>query len=203
MAYKKLKPSFDVTGKSARELSELGYENIKSLGERDLARINSRMVSAVNKSIRRLEQAGISSPAIMKLGNEFRFSVKFENIPSEQRRGKLLQQYGQLSNFLHAKTSTIRGAKAYRKEQIEKIESAIGRKVTKGETDKAFRILHEAQESGIVDGKRGSTGSLQAREIVFDILNDDINLSDDEILERLNNEYNEWYIEQETEKTLM
>lgn len=201
MAYKKLKASFDVTGKSARELANLGYENIKSLGERDLARINSRMVSMANKGIRRLEQAGISSPAIMKLGNEFRFSVKFENIPSEQRRGKLLQQYGQLSNFINARTSTIRGAKSYRKEQLEKIESAIGRKVSKGETDKAFRILHKAQESGIVDSKRGSAGSLQAREIVFDILNDNIDLSDDELLERLDNEYTQWNEEQETEKS--
>jgi len=201
MAYKKLKASFDVTGKSARELSELGYENIKSLGERDLARINSRMVSAVNKSIRRLEQAGISSPAIMKLGNEFRFSVKFENIPSEQRRGKLLQQYGRLSNFIHARTSTIRGAKAYRKEQIEQVETAIGRKVSKGEIDKAFRILHKAQESGIVDSTRGSAGSLQGREIVFDILNDDIDLDDDTIIQRTKEDYNEWYKAQETEKT--
>ena len=90
MAYKKLKPTFDVTGMSIKDISNLGYENIKSLGEKDLARITSRLVSASNKRIRRFEKAGLTSPAIMKLGTDFKFSVKFDDIKSSERRGKLL-----------------------------------------------------------------------------------------------------------------
>lgn len=201
MAYRKLKASFDVTGKSVKELSNLGYENIKSMGEKDLARIVTRMVSPANKRIRRFEKAGITSPAVMKLGTDFKFSVVFENIKPEERRGKLLNLYNRLANFLNAETSTITGEKKYRKRQIQQVESAIGRKISKGEMNKAFSILHKAQERGMVDANRGSAGSLQAREIIFDILNDDIDLDEDSILERLDNEYQEWNEEIETDIT--
>ena len=199
MAYKKMKASYDVTGLSVKDFINKPYEEIRGMGEKDLARYVTRAVSVANKRIARFEKAGISSPAVMKLGTDYRFSVKFGDIPSEQRRGKLLNLTKRLKNFLGARTSTIKGEREYRTEQIEKIETAIGRPVTKGETEKAFRILHKAQQSGDVDSKRGSAGSLHGREVVFDILNEDINLSDDEILERLNNEMDTWE-QQETNK---
>lgn len=202
MAYKKPKATFDVTGKTIQELSNLGYEKYSTLPERDKARINSRLISAVNKRIARMQNAGVVSPAMQKMGTDYRFSVKFNNIKSFERAGKLMNQYKIITTFLNSKTSSLKGYNEWRTNQIQEVEKAIGRPVKEGEMNKAFRILHKAQESGDVAG-RGTIGSEQAREYIFDMMNDNSMLDDDEIMERLVTEHRDEVAIQETAKTTM
>ena len=99
------------------------------------------------------------------------------------------------------KTSTITGYKEYEKAIKEDIESATGHKLKKGQVTQIYDILHKAQERGIVPvnstGKKGgSAGSLQAREIIVEMLNDDA-LQEENYFQKLQDEYERYEISPE------
>lgn len=194
---KKVNKNYDVTGLSIKDIMDIDLDKFNKLSERELKQITSRLVSAANKRIRAFEKKDISSPAVRSLGVNNRFSVKLTGIDKTQRVNTIKHEFARARRFLIAKTSTMKGYKQYQKDVKEEVESAIGRKVTSGEIGHAFDLLHKMQERGLVDGKRGSAGSLQAREMIFDILNDNPNLDDDDLMDMIENEYENYYEENE------
>lgn len=194
---KKVNKNYDVTGLSIKDIMDIDLDKFNKLSERELKQITSRLVSAANKRIRSFEKKDISSPAVRSLGVNNRFSVKLTGVDKTQRVNTIKHEFARARRFLIAKTSTLKGYKQYQKDVKEEVESAIGRKVTAGEIGHAFDLLHKMQERGLVDGKRGSAGSLQAREMIFDILNDNPNLEDDDLMDMIENEYENYYEENE------
>ena len=188
--------NYDVTGLSIRDIMDIDLDVFNKLSERELRQITSRLVSASNKRIRSFEKKGIESPAVRNLGMKNKFSIKFPK-GMKNTRGKVISEFARARNFLTGKTSTLSGYKEYLKNVREEVETAVGRPVTAGEIGKAFSILHKMQEQGLVDGKRGSKGSLQAREMIFDILSENPNLDEDDIIEKVTNEYENFYEEYE------
>lgn len=200
----KKKKTVDVTGLSISDIMNMDIDSFNKLNEKDLRAYTSRLVSASNKRIRALNKKGIDSPAVRSLGTRTGFSVKLpKGTDKTQRVNKLRQEFSKARKFLSMQTSTIRGAKAHHKKVIETIESGLGRKLTGENISQAFSILHKAQELGIIDSKRGSKGSLQAREIVFDILQDNPEISENDFLDKINERYDEWYqdYDDETDET--
>lgn len=198
---KKKNGNYDVTGLSINEIMNIDLDTFNNMGERELKQITSRLVSASNKRIRTFEKKGITSPAVRSLGTNNRFSVKLsDDVTPQNRVNKLRQEYARARSFLSMKTSTMKGYNSYLKDIKEDIESQIGRPLKKGEITKAYRILHKMQESGQVDAPR-SSGSMQAREIIFNILNDNLELDDDVIIEKANKEYEDYYENPDSENT--
>ena len=191
MAKQKIIKNFDVTGKSIEDLLSIDVLDIAKMSTRELKQITSRLVSATNKRVRRLEKSevGQTAPALRMLHEETgtkEISVKGKS------QGQLQHLYATAKRFLRAKTSTITGYKKVIKANKRIIEKNIGRSVSDINVGRMFDSLHKAQELGLVDA-RGSKGSLQALESISEYMNQYPDKTVDEILDYIDESYNEMY----------
>lgn len=114
MAYK-INPL--IHGKSVNELMNLDKSTLNSLTPKELRQVTSRLVSAVNKRIRRLQtyahEQGIEVPSLQALNRKYggnQFSIK--GVEDKD----ILSIYGDIKDFMNYKTSSITGLKQTRKE---------------------------------------------------------------------------------------
>lgn len=196
MARRKATSIIDVTGLSIKEIMDIDIDTFNALGERELRAITSRLVSASNKRIRRLEQHNIISPAIQSLGSKGVFTTKLSpDVSAKQRVNKLRSEFARARNFLGLKTSTIKGYRSYQKQVREDLENELGRKLTDSEIGTAYRILHKLQNDGSVAGS-GTRGSQQARKMIFEQLYEQSAFLDDEdMMKSTKDKYEEFYDE--------
>ena len=120
----------NLTGKSVKDLIHLSATQIKGYDRQNLARIVTKLDSAANKRLVRLEKAGYNTPAMRaaKVDKGERFSVAGKNLK------ELRAAYIRVSNFLKSDTSTKRGYKSF----LKKMQKAFADKGVKigGGTDK-------------------------------------------------------------------
>ena len=125
------KTKVNLTGKSVNDLVHLSATQIKGYDRQNLARIVTKLNSAANKRVTRLEKAGYNTPAMRaaKVDKGQRFSVAGKNLK------QLRAEYIRVSGFLKADTSTKKGYKGFLK-KIQKAVSDKGVKIGgKGGTD--------------------------------------------------------------------
>lgn len=205
----KKKGTIDVSGMSISDIMNIDINTFNKLGESDLRRITSRLVSAGNKRIRRLESAGITSPAYSSLGTSGnKFSTKLpKGISATQRVNALRQEFSRTRGFLSMKTSTIGGYNEYIKEMKEEISESTGlsKKDLKGvDLGKAFATLHKLQQSGKIPvnntgTKGGSKGSIHARNYIISQMVENPTISEEDLMKDTQEDYNDYY--DETEET--
>lgn len=123
--------------KSVEILLNMELEDLQKMSRADLARNVSKLASAANKRIVRIEKAGIYSPSVeyvKKHGGKF--SVAGKN------KQQLLIEYNRVADFLISKTSSVRGTKKWEKDVAkgvkdilkgEQTQKATGEKKTKKE----------------------------------------------------------------------
>ena len=120
----------DLTGVSIDQLVHLSATEIKGYDRDNLARIITKLDSAANKRITRLEKAGYNTPAMRaaKVDNGQRFSVKGKNLK------QLRAEYIRVTAFLKSSTSTKKGYKKFlknMKDAFDKSGVKIGASSTK------------------------------------------------------------------------
>ena len=200
----KKKGTIDVSGMSISDIMNIDIDTMNKMGESDLRRVTSRLVSAGNKRIRAIERKGIITHAYRNLGTNTRFSTQVgENLSGSQRVNKLREEFSRAKRFLSAKTSTIRGHKAVIKAVKEKLSESTGlsmKEINKINITKGFEIFHKLQESGRIPSK-GSKGSDKFRDYIISQMHENPDLSEEGLMERVTQHYQEIYEEQETEET--
>lgn len=110
--------------KSVEILLNMELKDLQKMSRADLARNVSKLASAANKRIVRLEKAGVFSPSVeyaKKHGGKFSVAGKTKQ--------QLLIEYNRVSDFLTSKTSTVRGAKKWEKDVSRGV-----REILKGDT---------------------------------------------------------------------
>lgn len=119
----------DLTGVSIDQLVHLSASEIKGYDRDNLARIVTKLDSAANKRITRLEKAGYNTPAMRaaKVDKGQRFSVEGKNLK------QLRAQYIRVSLFLKSSTSTKRGYKKFLKNMKDAFDKS-GVKIGDGST---------------------------------------------------------------------
>ena len=135
------KTKVNLTGKSAMQLTHLSATQIKGYDRQNLARIVTKLNSAANKRVVRLEEAGYNTPAMRaaKVDKGQRFSVAGKNLK------QLRAEYIRVSNFLKADTSTKKGYNGFLK-KIQKAFSDKGVKIGgRGGTDAQDFIQKETK----------------------------------------------------------
>lgn len=193
MARRKATSIIDVTGLSIKDIMDIDIDTFNALGERELRAITSRLVSASNKRIRRLEQKNILSPAIQSLGSKGIFTTKLSpNVSAQQRVNKLRSEFARARNFLGMKTSTIKGFRKYEENVKEEFRKKTGRNLSGADLGRVFSILHRLQQSGIVSG-RGTIGSDVAMRLITEILSENPNLNDEEVMHKVTFQYDDYY----------
>lgn len=206
---KKITQKIDVSGMTIEDIMGMDLDDFNKLSERDLRAVTSRLVSASNKRIRRLEKYDIKSPALYNLGTDYRFSTKLpKGTDASQRVNKLRQEFARARTFLSSRTSTISGYKKYVSDIREEIRKSTGvsKKAMKNvDLSKAFERLHKLQESGKIPSSTGvkgsSKGSIHARDYIIEQMVKNPNITDEEIMNMTEKDYDKYYEERETEET--
>lgn len=190
----------NVKGLKISDILNIDLDTFNKLNESELRALTSRLVSAGNKRIRRLKEHDINSPALQHL--EKGFSTKLEkDVKAEQRVNKLRSEFSRARSFLTSETSTIGGYKKFVKRTKQRIskelnipEKEVEKRLNVG---KLFDMLHKAQNRGLVSSYRGSKGSLQARNIIAEILIDNPDVNEDRLMDWLEEQSDELYEDQE------
>ena len=193
----------NVKGLKISDILDIDLDTFNRLNEKELRAITSRLVSAGNKRIRRLQEKEINSPALQGLGEEKTFSVKLSSdVRDEQKVNQLRSEFARARSFLTSETSTIGGYKKYVSrttkriaEELKMPEKELREKI---DINKLFDIHHTAQERGLISSYRKSKGSMQGRSVIAEILVDNPNATKEDILRWL--EENEDRLYKETQE---
>lgn len=182
----------DVKGLSINDIMNLSWERLNKLSEKELKQVTSRLVSASNKRLRRLENTtrGKSSFAYQTVENRGRkFSVRGKDVNQTKQEFKLAKQ------FLGYKTSTVKGWKAYR----ESVEQRTGY-ATEGESlnwsnrtwSKYWKVYRRFEETHGGTYKRGDSDRIQ--KMLTEIMDsNDKRKSADTFQQMIEDEYNDMY----------
>lgn len=189
----------NLTGKSVKDLIHLSATQIKGYDRQNLARIVTKLDSAANKRLVRLEKAGYNTPAMRaaKVDKGERFSVAGKNLK------ELRAAYIRVSNFLKSDTSTKKGYKSFLK-KMKKSFSDKGVKIGGG-TDKDAQDFIQ-KETKIYDWLKErnpiieeSGYKYEAMKIISEYVSQD-NLSESAIKRRMAKWIKETYEEEQKRK---
>ena len=174
----------NVKGLKISDILDMDLDTFNRLNESELRAVTSRLVSAGNKRIRRLQSHNINSPAVQGLGTKGSFSTKVVTAKGNQTN-KLREEFARARSFLTSETSTITGYKKYVAKTYERLSSEMNlplEKIKKQlDVNKLFEIHHKLQSKGLISSYAHSKGSLQARDTIAEMLINNPNLSYDEI----------------------
>lgn len=200
----------NVKGLKINDILDIDLDTFNHLKESELRALTSRLASASNKRIRRLEKHDINSPAVQGLGDAKSFSTKLpQDTKRENRVNKLRNEFARARSFLTSETSTIGGYKKYVARTYARLSKEMHIPVddlrAKLDVNKLFEIHHKLQKAGLISSYRKSKGSIQGRDQIAEILLDNPNASYEDIerwyqenYEELNADENP---EDETEET--
>ena len=129
--------------KSVKYTYAEAIEKIKSMGIRtltlqELKEVGRPLMKVARERIRRLEKAGLRSPAYIGYKEEkgMKTSVNFKD------RNKVLSEVYNAYIFLEqSKTSTVREARAYKK----RMEERLGKSLTDDETEAIWDVFHRIE----------------------------------------------------------
>lgn len=126
---------------------ELTPDELMKMSRADMARNISKLASASNKRIKRLEESGVYSPSVeyvKRHGGKFSVAGKTKN--------QLLTEFLRLQEFMESKTSTISGVKKWKKTVKKATTKAV---LEKYQTDKTgSKAITQAIENIFNDPKQ-------------------------------------------------
>lgn len=129
-----------VAGKSIQDILNIDNYVFNRLSAFDLRQYVSRLASAANKRLRRLENNRANTPAyrqVMRSGGNF--STRGKNL------NELRAEFVRAKNFLEAKSSTVSGWKKTVKGTIDKLHEK-GVDITPDEFDQLWSVYEELKE---------------------------------------------------------
>ena len=182
------KVNFDVAGKTIKDLTTMDWEDVAKLSRKELADVTSRLVSASNKRIRRLEKQDLgNAPALRSLRKDVHTTEDGFLTVKGKKHGEIEHIYKKAREFLNRKTSSVKGYKAVMRKARKQLEDATGQTFTDVDMNKLFEVLHKGQQAGIIDG-RGTAGSFYARDVLIpQVISDNPSASAEEILSIIDN----------------
>ena len=129
-----------VSGMSVSDILNMSEKRFNKLTERELKLVVGRLVSAVNKRVRRFEKAGISTPATRSLEKSGgKLSVKGKSL------NELRSEYARARNFLNMETSTRKGYEQVQKRISETLKER-GYDISPNELDDMFEVYNDLLE---------------------------------------------------------
>ena len=186
----------NVKGLTIQDIMNMDWEQLNRLSTKEMKQVTSRLVSASNKRIRRLEKTerGTSSFAYQSVESRGRkFSVRGKNV------GQVKQEFARAKQFLGYKTSTVKGWKEYRK----KVEERTGY-ATEGESinwsektwGKYWKVYRRFEETHGGTFKKGDSDRIQ--QMLTEIMNsNDKRKSADSFQRMIEDEYEDLYESEE------
>lgn len=130
----------NVAGKSIKNIMDIDMDTFNKLSERDLRQLTTRLASAANKRIKRMEQAGDLSPAYDRI-QESGGKISVKNKTFNQLR----HEFGRARDFLRSKTSSLAGWKKTKRTVIKAFRG-MGVNIPEQSYDSVFRTYEKLKE---------------------------------------------------------
>lgn len=129
-----------VSGMSINDIVNMDIRTFEKLSESDMRKVVGRLVSSVNKRMRRFEEAGIVTPATRALEKSGGLlSTKGKDL------NQLRHEYARARNFLNMETSSQAGYKRVQKQTIKTLKER-GVNVSVEDIDEMWRIWDDLSE---------------------------------------------------------
>lgn len=141
MAKRAYKQPSVVSGLSVNDIISMSGADLSKLSLSDLRKVTGRLVSAGNKRIRRLEQAGLTPSSLAKLDiSGGAFSTKGKDV------NQLRAEFVRARQFLKNKTSTVSGYKKQLKDTEKRLQEK-GVNVEPGTAEKLLNLYSRLKET--------------------------------------------------------
>lgn len=151
----------DVKGLKISDILNMSWDDLNSLSGKDLKAVTSRLVSASNKRIKRLQKSphGTSSFAYQTVEERGRkFSVR--GLTTNEVR----TEFANARRFLNMKTSTVKGWKEYREDMNERLTKTLNvEELEWSETteSKFWKVYRRFEETHGGKFKKGDSDRIQ------------------------------------------
>lgn len=108
---------------TVKKIVDLKYDDILKMNEKELREALNVGVSASNKRLRRLQEKNLSSAYVERAiaRNQLDKRKKRQFTSRHKTQAQLRRELNEVKNFLSAKSTTIRGARALNKQVAERI----------------------------------------------------------------------------------
>lgn len=163
----------NVSGLSVNDILSMDWTDIQKLNRRDLSQLTSRLASAGNKRLRRLEKVGLENTpaysAIQRSGGDF--SVKSKTI------NELRSEFSRVRTFLDpsTKTSYVRGAKKVESSFRKRLGLEEGENMSESQRKKfweGYRMFEENNKAQV-----HNIGSGEIQKLMRDVQRQDKRMS--------------------------
>lgn len=132
------------------------YDDLKAMEDKDLKTVASRLFSATNKRIKRLQQAkGVTSPAMIHLTASRGGKVRFSR--AGKSKSALISEISSARDFMERKTASVSGARAYMTQTEKRIGGKISNPLMRKKFWKEYRKFAEANNNLMLSVEKGST----------------------------------------------
>lgn len=127
-----------------KEIMDLTSADLDAMSLQDLKKISNVLNSAANKRVKRLQSSGMSdySPALASVKEKGKFSTV-----GKDSKYRVRNEITRAKQFLSAKTSSLKGAKSYKKTVEKLVKSPFG----SGDTKKDPFGFKKAMGENLID----------------------------------------------------
>ena len=182
----------NIKGLKITDIMDMDWNDLNKLTPSEMKQVTSRLVSAANKRIRRLEKAprGTSSFAYQKVEEQGRkFSVRGKN------NNQVKNEFKNVRAFLNYKTSTVKGWKEYREDMEQRVSGETGgesQEWSERTWEKYWKVYHRMDESHGGRFKKGDSDRIQ--QMIHEIfVNNDKRRNVDYFHQIVERKYSEFY----------
>ena len=177
---------------TVRELLDIDISDVNKFNEKTLRAAVQTLSSAANKRVRRINAAGVISPAVRAVEQQGNFT------PKGKTRNQLLSEFVRAVNFLQSETSTVKGARKF----TDNIRKNLGLNKTatadeiNNENKNYWNTYTDLYNKAQNLWTHSRLGSLRVQEIITDIRAEHTNETWQEISDRAQAELDRLYIEE-------
>lgn len=98
-----------------KDILSMGLKEFNKLTSSDLRSLTTKLVSAANKRVKRFELSGEKSPALSRVEQEGKFSIRGKNF------NEVRSEFARAKRFLESETGNLRGARRIRTRVTENL----------------------------------------------------------------------------------
>ena len=144
-----------IKGLKVGDIMQFTYDELKAMEDKDLKTVASRLFSASNKRIKRLQQAkGVTSPALIHLTATRGGKVRFSR--AGKSKSQLISEIASARDFMERRTASVTGARAYMSETEQRIGGKISNPLMRKKFWKKYREFAEANNNLMKSLRDGS-----------------------------------------------
>ena len=186
----------NVKGLSIQDIMSMDWNDLNKLSTKEMKQVTSRLISAANKRVRRLQkmELGTSSLAYQTVEERGRnFSVRGKDV------NQVRNEFKNVRNFLNMKTSTAKGWKEYQSKVRQNVKKTTGIDISKWDIEtqrKMWKVFRKFSEMNKGTFQKGDSDRIQ--KMLVEMIDNTETMSEDELLKSIDQKYTDLYEDEQS-----